>query len=199
MTYLDQTLNLFSLQVASKTSQPHIANPKKLRQGGSLTQLLDDGATIFKLCEQADELLGPITITLYFIHLTLSACGLFFGTSLAEGLMKTNYLLITYGTSNFLLSICSMQYLWCLMHKGQRMCDSFARVKKSLQDLSIAKANILKAKEKAQMDVLMERYSKNSPMQPMGVFNLNRASGTSISGLILTYIIVLLQFKSGEG
>jgi hypothetical protein len=199
MTYLDQNLNSFILQVASKTTQPHNANPKKLRQGGSLTQLLDDGAVIFQLCEQADRLLGPITITLYFIHLILSACGIFFGTSLAEGLMKKNYLLITYGTSNFLLSICSMQYLWSLMNKGQRLCDSFARVKKSLQDLFIAKANILTAKERAQMDVLTERYSKDSPMRPMGVFSLNRASGTSISGLILTYIIVLLQFKSGEG
>jgi hypothetical protein len=193
MTYLDQTLNSFSLRVAAEAS-----TTTKGATGILLKQILRNGATLISLCEQGEELLGPITITLYFIHLILSAAGIFFGTSLAQGLMTTNCLVIAYGFSNLLMSACSIRILWSLGCVGQRMCTSFVRVKKNLQDLFIAKATILSANERAQIDVLIERYSKDSPMRPMDMFSMNRASGISMSGLILTYIIVLLQFKTGE-
>jgi hypothetical protein len=44
-------------------------------------------------------------------------------------------------------------------------------------------------------DILIERFSKPAPIPPKDVFNMNWASGVSIAGLIVTYMIVLLQFK----
>ena len=49
--------------------------------------------------------------------------------------------------------------------------------------------------------VLIARYSATttSPMRPCDVFNMNAANFVSIGGIILTYIIVLLQFKHSSG
>ena len=49
--------------------------------------------------------------------------------------------------------------------------------------------------------VLIARYSATttSPMRPCDVFNMNAANFVAIGGIILTYIIVLLQFKHSSG
>ena len=39
--------------------------------------------------------------------------------------------------------------------------------------------------------------SSNPMSRPCGVFNMNRANFVSIGGIILTYMIVLLQFRLG--
>ena len=193
MLYLEHTLNSFSSKVKTEASKANSTN------GHALNKLLHDGAIIISLCEQAEQLLGPITLTLYFLHLILSACGIFFATSLPQGLLSKHYLLIAHGICNLLMSICSIYILYNLQRAGQKLCDSFARVNKSLHGLYICEADILSIKQKAKFDILMVRYSNIAPMRPMDVFNLNRASGFSIGGLLLTYIIVLLQFKTGEG
>ena len=56
----------------------------------------------------------------------------------------------------------------------------------------------LPSKARHNLEVAVERFSKPAPIRPLDVFNLNLASGASIVGLILTYIIVLLQFKVSE-
>ena len=41
-------------------------------------------------------------------------------------------------------------------------------------------------------------FSSRAPICPMDVFDMNYSSGASIMGLILTYMIILLQFKVSE-
>ena len=55
--------------------------------------------------------------------------------------------------------------------------------------------------EALRIDTLIDwlsSYTSRAPIRPMDIFDLNYASGASITGLILTYMIILLQFK-GHG
>ena len=52
--------------------------------------------------------------------------------------------------------------------------------------------------ERCQLDVLITRYSNPGPIRPLDMFNLNFASAASSAGLLLTYLIVLMQFRAGE-
>ena len=45
---------------------------------------------------------------------------------------------------------------------------------------------------------LIEDFSNESPLRPLDIFCLNRSSAASHAGLMITYLIVLLQFKQGE-
>ena len=54
-------------------------------------------------------------------------------------------------------------------------------------------------KEKCQMDVLCVIFSSEGPIRPKNIFNLNFASIASTGGLLITYFIVLVQFRAGEG
>ena len=56
----------------------------------------------------------------------------------------------------------------------------------------------LNQEEKCQLDVLITRYSNPGPIRPLDIFNLNFASAASTAGLLLTYLIVLMQFRAGD-
>jgi hypothetical protein len=49
-----------------------------------------------------------------------------------------------------------------------------------------------------ELDVLLDLFSGVSPFRPLDIFNVNLSSAGSLAGLIVTYIIVLLQFKTGD-
>ena len=61
-------------------------------------------------------------------------------------------------------------------------------------------AKRLTAEETLEVDTLVDwlSFSSRAPIRPMDVFDMNYSSGASIMGLILTYMIILLQFKVSE-
>jgi hypothetical protein len=46
-----------------------------------------------------------------------------------------------------------------------------------------------------QLEVLIGQFSKSSPIRPKDIFDMNLAAGNSVGGVILTYLIVMIQFK----
>ena len=48
------------------------------------------------------------------------------------------------------------------------------------------------------MQVLVDKFSQECPFQPLGIFEVNLASATSMAGLSFTYVIVLLQFQISD-
>ena len=47
-------------------------------------------------------------------------------------------------------------------------------------------------------DYVLDKYSKKIPVSPYGFFELNRCGFLSTIALVLTYLIVLLQFKTTQ-
>ncbi len=56
----------------------------------------------------------------------------------------------------------------------------------------------LDAADERRLDTLIEFLSCPSPLRPLDIFNVNLSSGVALLGLILTYMIILLQLKLGE-
>ena len=57
---------------------------------------------------------------------------------------------------------------------------------------------LLDSESKTYLEVTIENFSKSAPLRPRNTFGLNYASGLSILGLLLTYLIVLFQFKVSD-
>jgi hypothetical protein len=53
-------------------------------------------------------------------------------------------------------------------------------------------------KESRQIEILIDHFSCLSRIRPKDEINMNYASSLSIFGLILTYLIVMLEFKMGD-
>ena len=71
-------------------------------------------------------------------------------------------------------------------------------IKESIQELLIHESDELTENEKSKVDLLLERFSNRAPFRPLDVFDANFASAASLAGLIITYVIVLLQFKQSD-
>lgn len=78
------------------------------------------------------------------------------------------------------------------------MAKHQAEVKKSLQLLALQEVDTMNKKQHCSLLTLIEIYSKECPLRPMDVFNLNYSTELYACGLCLTYVIVLLQFKVAE-
>ena len=56
----------------------------------------------------------------------------------------------------------------------------------------------LDSEDRVRMEYLMEEFSAPCPIRPADMFDMNLATMISLAGLLLTYVIVFLQFKIGE-
>ncbi len=52
---------------------------------------------------------------------------------------------------------------------------------------------------KDRLHLLTVHFSNSSPIRPLDIFSMNYASTASVAGLMFTYLIVLMQFRVGEG
>ena len=87
-----------------------------------------------------------------------------------------------------------------LQDVGQKLCDDVSEARERIQRMRLDNAKRLTVAETLEMDTLIDwlSFSSRAPIRPMDVFDMNYSSGASILGLILTYMIILLQFKVTE-
>ena len=79
----------------------------------------------------------------------------------------------------------------------QDLTDSFGEVHNHLQSLLEELDENLSKSQERQLNNLISAFER-SPIRPMSICNLNCASLASFSTSVLTYLIVLFQFKVAE-
>ena len=75
---------------------------------------------------------------------------------------------------------------------------SICRFRRNLLSLTYVYGDKMSSREKCQIDALAAIFSNEGPIRPKNIFNLNFASLASTAGLLITYLIVLVQFRVGE-
>ena len=75
----------------------------------------------------------------------------------------------------------------------QDLAEAFDRNRKSLGRLQVRDG--IEERQRRELALLIDRFSLPSPIRPHDMFDLNRASNLGINNTILTYLVILLQFK----
>ncbi len=83
-------------------------------------------------------------------------------------------------------------------HCGQRLEDRRFRAKEALEDLYKAFGKDEDAAMCREMGVLLSRMSAEGPLSPHAFFTVNHRGLLGIVGTVVTYIIVLLQFRTSD-
>ncbi len=89
----------------------------------------------------------------------------------------------------------SLSLVVALLKFGQVMRTTYAGIRTKLQDRLLLRSSDPDV-DREEARVLIDRFSASSPLRPMDMFDMHYESGASLAGLIFTYVIVLLQFKS---
>lgn len=86
-----------------------------------------------------------------------------------------------------------------LLRTGQSLNMRAWDVKTRLQDKLCCKDfECFSDHEVLGLRVLIEQFSKSAVVRPRDCFDLKLSTGVSLVGILLTYLIVLLQFRVGE-
>ena len=78
---------------------------------------------------------------------------------------------------------------------GQSLSDCFSASKKALEQFQVGSDDDLDDKQRRELGVLTGLFSNPAPIRPCDTFNLNYSTTLAIMNTILTYLVILVQFK----
>ncbi len=145
------------------------------------------------------RMLFHIMLNLFIIYIKLSNTYLFWKVSCnynairnVKGVYLSNFFQV------FIGNICFFTiYLWrlvCLSRSGQGLINAMKSSKKSLEDFIIK--NDLDTTHNRSLSILLKRLDNRAPISPYSVLSLSHRGFAATFSLLLTYFIVLIQFKS---
>ena len=131
----------------------------------------------------------------YFVCVLVTTCAIYSSSSIILLREFTTGLLL-YSASMFLVACLYIGRLVWLTSVGQNLSNS---MKKCGYHLDRFKPNDKKMDER-ELDLLRQdiRYHSESPIAPFSFFTLSNSTLLGAFGTIVTYLIVLLQFKISE-
>ena len=118
-------------------------------------------------------------------------CGLFFGVSflivlvgstISGGLLFCSLSIITSALLGFAI-------LYHFLQVGQQLSNTYQSIRDKLEQLLIEEAENMSTRQRTEIDVLIKRFANTAPLRPKDTFDMNYATGTSLGGLLLTYVI----------
>ena len=173
------------------------------------------GMNLHSLIECSNEMLGKLIIVDYGSSLFGAVIGIFISFSITDVIHKASIEEVDFSDTKHVNSIdlqdqfvwviffhsltyfvISCVFIWRLLsyhNIGEKIACHYAHIKTNLQ-----RAMLLDSESKTFLEVTIENFSKSAPLRPRNTFGINYASGLSILGLLLTYLIVLFQFKVSD-
>ncbi|TRY74802.1 hypothetical protein TCAL_09844 [Tigriopus californicus] len=85
-----------------------------------------------------------------------------------------------------------------LYQAGQKLKDSSSKIGQSLTELYLEDYDLMTKSERARFKDVRSRFQNVTPIRPHNFIDLDVNTYLVTNGLIITYVIVLLQFKIGE-
>ena len=198
-------LILFTLGVIKESLQYLDTFAQGLLDGGKvhfmrksgIKKVISDGYELSYSMKEAEEMFGGMIACIYILYNIMITCGLFFGvdflgvlvgSTISGGLLFCSLSIISSAVLGFTI-------LYQLLQIGQELSDNYQSICDKLEQLLIEEAENMSTRQRTEMDVLINRFAHTTPLRPKNTFDMNYATGASLGGLILTYVIVLVQFK----
>ncbi len=179
------SLNLLLVKFAGK-----LENADNLKA----SEVIATGNELVELAAYVNRALSTVIIIEVSLCILIVVIAIYFGISILNAFQgeEIDYTALKFGASNLLFGGFFYFRRWFLICAGQKLCNSFALVRIRLQKFWAKNAQ--DEKENVSFAILMDQFSQ-TPIRPRDIFDLRQASGMSMDGLIVTYLIVLLQFK----
>lgn len=139
--------------------------------------------------------LGPGMVAEFALTLWMLTFSLFFGVMTFTGFSGGfKHLVVFYGSGMLFWSVVIIYKAAKIVGKSQRLTGSMKCVKHLMQELNVAcpdKANSI--------NQVIEKFgSRSAALRPFDAFDVSYSNALSLSGWLITNIIILLQFRVAE-
>ena len=158
-------------------------------------QIVSNGFVMVAAVKKLSVTFSGMIMNTYFVCVLVTTCAIYSSSSIILLREFTTGLLL-YSASMFLVACLYTGRLVWLTSVGQNLSNS---MKKCGYQLDRFKSNDNKMDER-ELDLLRQdiRYHSESPIAPFSFFTLSNSTLLGAFGTIVTYLIVLLQFKISE-
>ncbi len=186
---------------ALETYSKRIRQNLKTLDRQELQKILDIGGDII----DATDKLGQAHENFICFQLMMCICnlvlGIFFSVSIFSAVSSPA------GWFNFrtllsLVQICQtilgLLKFSALFLNGQWLKDRNIQVRKDLEDLHVEQIEMIGDKMRTKLRTLIKRLSEQPSLRPADSFDLDSSTALSCGGLLVTYLVVLLQFKTTD-
>ncbi|TRY77097.1 hypothetical protein TCAL_15902 [Tigriopus californicus] len=169
-----------------------IVSSDLLRKAQSITQLLS----------RIETCLGPVIFTETLCAMILTIFGIFQATNGYLALTQPSFgdrelaKLLLGGTFVAVGEMSSLRYI-PFYHVGHGITLKMKQAKYAIEEILAKRYSQFSPIQHQQFDVVRENWSRSAALQPMGLFDLNYSTAIAMDGLLITYIVILIQFKMG--
>lgn len=167
------------------------SNPK------NLAMLLNEGMDIVEALSLLDAIFGGAITTEITLCLMAEIFGFYFGSTLFEAIITGRLLIFLFLIVFVVLGVQGLTRYCILIHNGQALTNVMRECRVTLKNMDIQLAPLTHVQAK-QMEWILSRFSEPVAWSPMGLFDLSQSSSLMAHSVIVTYLVVLIQFKGSD-
>ena len=104
----------------------------------------------------------------------------------------------SFGLHCFILAIKTATRWINFYRAGQEMANKCQNIKFILENLLMEHLTSLSEIDRTKLKILIKRFDDPAPIKPKSSFDLNLPTAISAAGLIVTYLVILVQFKQSN-
>ena len=151
------------------------------------------GFNLIDVIKEMNVWLTGIIVNTYLICLIVATGTLYSSSTI---LFQRSFALILFSASNFCISLLTINRLIWLTAFGHQLSLSIKNCSYHLQRLKITERDV----DEEGFQLLKEelKYYGEAPLTPLSAFSVSTSTLLSAFGTIITYLIVLVQFKVSE-
>ena len=157
-------------------------------------RLCSTGVRLIKVIKKIDSAFACMLVNTYFVCILSTTANLY--TSLSILFKRDHMELWLMSGANFCISVLTIQRLIWLTINSHKFTASMKKCAYHLDRfVAIKDENCTKALQLLKQDL---RYYSETPINPFSAFSVSTSTLVGACGTIITYLIVLLQFKVAE-
>ena len=139
---------------------------------------------------------GGILFLTYFVGIVSTIAGLYFCVGFIINIIGGTLTppVAALSAMSVCIVLCGQIPTWGFAGLGQKLADNFAGNKRVLEQLQADKQDLTDG-QRRKLGQLISLYSNTAPIRPWDTFDLNYSTTLSINNTVLTYLVILLQFK----
>ena len=163
------------------------------------TIVLDEASKLVKLLHVLNDFSGSLLFFGFFISLFTLLFNTFYGFLTLTAFRMDEPLVFFVGLGNAGWGLYNMSKIGAYIRFGWQLSKQMRWLKKNIQLYQIENSSSLSDKDNHVISFLVDSCAKGSAIQPLEIFDLSISTGIGISAWLITNLIVLLQFRGGEG
>ena len=188
-------LSLYSLRTALGHNMNHIQDvlaAKRINMN-TMSEITDNCFTLLDLVKQANTIYGKVLVVDFMSVMIMNVVGVFTSLALPTAMNNSSIAHICLCITGIFFVVLNMIKLYSYTRIGQALSEVYFETQDGIDKLLLLDG--ISIQHRRELEFLVKRFSVRAPIRPMDMFDMNSANFAVLSNIMMTYVIILMQFK----